>query len=84
MIDRLRASTRTQTALACLAYLGVSVLLTWPLARHLGRDVAWDLGDSVLNIWILAWDVEKFRSLLGALGAHRQRRLGSAPQDRRL
>ena len=65
MIDRLRASTRTQTTLACLAYLGVSVLLTWPLARHLGRDVAWDLGDSVLNIWILAWDVEKFRSLLG-------------------
>jgi hypothetical protein len=39
--------------------------MTWPLARHLGRDVAWDLGDSVLNIWILAWDVEKFRSALG-------------------
>ena len=65
MIDRLRVSTRTQAAVAALAYLALSVAMTWPLARHLGRDVAWDLGDSVLNIWILAWDVGKFRSLLG-------------------
>ena len=65
IIDRFRGSPRTQAALACLAYLALSVAMTWPLARHLGRDVAWDLGDSVLNIWILAWDVDHFRSLLG-------------------
>ena len=27
----------------------------------LGRDVAWDLGDSVLNMWILSWDCEQLR-----------------------
>lgn len=45
-------------------YLVLSVAATWPLARGLARDVAWDLGDSVLNIWILAWDVEQIRHLL--------------------
>ena len=33
--------------------------MTWPLARGLARDVAWDLGDSVLVMWILAWDCEQ-------------------------
>ena len=42
----------------------VTLAATWPLARGLGRDVAWDLGDSLLNMWILAWDSEQLLALL--------------------
>jgi hypothetical protein len=55
--------TRASHALA--AYLAISIAATWPLVRGLGRDVAWDLGDSVLNMWILAWDCEQIRAILG-------------------
>lgn len=47
------------------AYLVLTLVVTWPLARGLGRDVAWDLGDSVLNMWILGWDCEQIRRILG-------------------
>jgi hypothetical protein len=49
---------------ALAAYLVLTVAATWPLARGLGRDVAWDLGDSILNMWILAWDGEQIRHIL--------------------
>ena len=55
--------TRASHALA--AYLAITIAATWPLVRGLGRDVAWDLGDSVLNTWILAWDCEQIRAILG-------------------
>ena len=47
------------------AYTVIAVVMTWPLARAIGRNVAWDLGDSVLNMWILSWDCEQFRAILG-------------------
>jgi hypothetical protein len=47
-----------------LAYAAIAVVMTWPLAGRLTRDVAWDLGDSVLNMWILAWDCEQLRGIL--------------------
>ena len=49
---------------AFLAYGVISLAATWPLARGLGQDVAWDLGDPVLNMWILAWDCEQIRRIL--------------------
>jgi hypothetical protein len=49
---------------AALAYLALAVLATWPLALGLGRDVPRDLGDSVLTMWILAWDGERILRLL--------------------
>ena len=55
--------TRASHALA--AYLAITIAATWPLALGLGRDVAWDLGDSVLNMWILAWDCEQILAILG-------------------
>ena len=51
--------------LATGAYLLIAVVMTWPLARGLGRDVAWDLGDSLLNMWILAWDAEQLKAIAG-------------------
>jgi hypothetical protein len=56
--------TTVRAAHACLFYLILSVAATWPLGRGLARDVAWDLGDPVLNIWILSWDVEQIRRVL--------------------
>jgi hypothetical protein len=53
---------RTSHALAL--YFVTSILATWPLARGIARDVAWDLGDSVLNMWILSWDCEQIRHIL--------------------
>lgn len=53
-----------RAAHAFVLYLVLSIAATWPLARGLARDVAWDLGDSILNIWILSWDVEQIRRLL--------------------
>ena len=44
---------------AAPAYLALTLIATWPLGLGLGRDVAWDLGDSVLVMWILSWDCEQ-------------------------
>ena len=50
---------------AVLIYLAAAIAATWPVVRGLGRDVAWDLGDSVLNMWIISWDCEQLRAILG-------------------
>jgi hypothetical protein len=43
----------------------VTLLMTWPLALGLGRDIPWDLGDSVLNCWILQWGADHALRFLG-------------------
>jgi hypothetical protein len=53
-----------------LAYAAIAVLMTWPLAAGIARDVAWDLGDPVLNMWILAWDCEQLRGILQGHYSH--------------
>jgi hypothetical protein len=55
---------------AAAAYTVIAVAMTWPLASGLARDVAWDLGDSVLNMWILSWDSEQFRGILAGRSVH--------------
>ena len=50
---------------AALAYIGIAFWATWPLARGLARDVAWDLGDPVLVIWALAWNCSQLLAILG-------------------
>jgi hypothetical protein len=45
--------------LAVLAlFIGLSLAMTFPLVKHLGTSVR-DYGDSLLNTWILAWDVRQ-------------------------
>ena len=45
--------------------------MTWPLALGIGRDVPGDLGDSLLNMWILGWGLQHVpRLLTGAIGWH--------------
>ena len=55
---------------ATLLYAVVAVAWTWPLATGLTRDLPWDLGDALLNCWILAWHFHQAGRLLhGDLGA---------------
>jgi hypothetical protein len=50
---------------AAAAYVALTIIATWPLAAGIARDVAWDLGDPVLVMWILSWDCEQFLRILG-------------------
>lgn len=43
---------------ATVLYLAATVALTWPAVTGLTRDIPWDLGDSLLNCWILGWDAD--------------------------
>ena len=55
---------------ATLLYALLAVAWTWPLATGLASDVPWDLGDPLLNCWILAWHFHQAgRVLHGDLGA---------------
>jgi len=47
-----------------LTYSVIALVLTWPLAAGLGRDVPGDLGDSLLNMWILSWGAQHLPLLL--------------------
>ena len=70
MTVRLCSLHARETAYVTLAYAAIAVVMTWPLAAGIGRDVAWDLGDSVLNMWILAWDCEQLRGILQGHYSH--------------
>lgn len=51
------------------SYCVLSVAMTWPLLRGLGSDVPGDLGDSLLNMWILSWGAQHLPLLLtGSIG----------------
>ena len=41
---------------AAVVYFLLTVALTWPLILHPASSVPNDLGDPLLNTWILAWD----------------------------
>jgi hypothetical protein len=58
------------SAVAAALYGAIAVIFTWPLVLGLSRDVPWDLGDPLLNAWILAWDANRLlRFLSGDFGA---------------
>ena len=55
---------------AAVAYVGLAIALTWPLALGIAHDVPSDLGDPLLNAWILARDADQLlRALSGHVGA---------------
>src|ERR1044071_375762 len=61
---------RSGAVAAAAAYLLLALVMTWPLARGLARDLPADFGDPLLNTWILAWDASHFqRALAGHPGA---------------
>lgn len=46
-------------------YAAAAVVMTWPLVLGLSRDIPWDLGDSILNAWILQWGADRILALSG-------------------
>jgi hypothetical protein len=53
-----------KAAAVTLVYLAIAIVFTWPLTRGLARDVPADLGDPLLNLWILSWEAEQLTRLL--------------------
>jgi hypothetical protein len=58
------AARDTRLPAVAAGYTAVALLMTWPLALGLGRDVPGDLGDALLNMWILAWGFDALPGLL--------------------
>ena len=53
---------RQRSPIAIFAgFLFLSVFSTWPLVRHLGSALPSDIGDPLLNTWILGWDADRLR-----------------------
>jgi hypothetical protein len=52
------SSPRRGHLLALAAFVLLAFAYTWPLGAHLGSRVAHDLGDPVLNTWILWWNAQ--------------------------
>lgn len=46
---------RKAAVLAAGLYLAAALLMTWPLATVVDREIAWDFGDPVFNSWVLLW-----------------------------
>lgn len=65
------APSRQPSAAAAFGiYLALTIGLTWPLTRGLGSRIPLDLGDSLLNVWILSWSWDRLSELAhGHLGA---------------
>ena len=53
MIDR--RSSLTRWPAVTLAYTAVAIIMTSPLVIRMPREIAWDLGDPILNTWIMMW-----------------------------
>ena len=52
-------SSRVALGLSAALYFLLTVVLTWPLALHPGSRVPNDLGDSLLNMFLLAWNARQ-------------------------
>ena len=50
-----------------VGFVLLSLWVTWPLALHLDEALPADLGDPLLNTWILGWDADRLRHGLAGL-----------------
>lgn len=44
-------------------FVALAAVATWPLARHLDEALPGDLGDPLLNAWVLGWDADRIGHL---------------------
>lgn len=58
------AASLETAAGATLWYVLITLAMTWPVIAGLGRDVTSDLGDPLLNCWILGWNAERLLRIL--------------------
>ena len=50
-----------------VGFVLLSVWVTWPLVLHVDEALPGDLGDPLLNTWILGWDADRLRHGLAGL-----------------
>jgi hypothetical protein len=50
------ALTARELASCCALATVLALVMHWPLPLHLGRDIAQDLGDPLVQAWQIAWD----------------------------
>jgi hypothetical protein len=48
-------SPRRDACIVTLVYFALTILLTWPLAAGLTRDIPGDFGDPLFTAWAMAW-----------------------------
>jgi len=58
---------RSRFVALCLLFLGLAAWVTWPLVREIDAALPGDLGDPLLNTWILGWDADRLRHGLAGL-----------------
>ena len=52
-----------------VGFVLLSLWVTWPLVLHIDEALPGDLGDPLLNTWILGWDADRLRhGLAGSVG----------------
>jgi hypothetical protein len=63
-----RACSGRIEAAAVIGFFGLlSIVATWPLSSHLTTVIPSDLGDPLLNAWILGWDADRLKHGLQGL-----------------
>jgi len=50
---------RRTSVLVGLSFVGIALLITWPLATCADRCLSGNLGDPLLNAWIVGWGAER-------------------------
>jgi hypothetical protein len=61
-------SRRVREAWLVIAgFTALTLVMTYPIARQMGEALPNDLGDPLLNTWILAWDADRLLSGLRGL-----------------
>ena len=55
----MRTGAASEAAAVILGFTGLTLLMTYPLVRYLGSALPNDLGDPLLNTWVLAWDADR-------------------------
>ena len=61
------ATPAREVAAVGVALTVAALVATYPLVLHLGDALPSDLGDPLLNTWILAWDADRIRHGLHGL-----------------
>lgn len=55
------APRQRSTIAAVSGFALLSLFSTWPVIRHAGTTLPGNLGDPLLNAWILGWDADRLR-----------------------
>lgn len=55
LVERTRSLRWTDPSGAAALYIVITLVMTWPLATVMTRQIAGDVGDTLFNCWVLLW-----------------------------